>query len=167
MASAMAPLEGHVLSIALDDDDIVRSSLELLRDAHVDGLHALMRENSNLALTRLHLDGRRFDFIYMDGWKTFDHVVFEIYLFNQILDVGGTIVFDDAYMPAVDQAIKVLVSHYEYEEIDYRKHNQTAKLRAFQILTRGSLKRPYRAFRKQKAISEQSAFRDYRFYRQV
>jgi predicted O-methyltransferase YrrM len=99
MSAAVAPADGEVISIGLDGDETVRGALDLLKRAGVSNRHQLIRENSNRALPRLFLAGERFDFIYMDGWKTFDHLAFEVYLFNQLLAVGGTIVFDDAYMP--------------------------------------------------------------------
>lgn len=95
MASAVSGVGGSVVSIGTDSEADAAFGRELLRRAGLDSLHALIHENSNRALPKLHLTGKKFDFIYTDGWKTFDHLAFEVYLFNQILNMNGVIVFDD------------------------------------------------------------------------
>ncbi len=142
MATAIADRDGDVTSICVDDDESVEHGLRLLEDAGHRGMHRLMRVNSNRALAELFLGGERFGLIFMDGWKTFDHLAFEMYLFNQLLETGGSVVFDDADMPSVRMAIRLLIQYYDYKEVDYIAHNQSGRLRLFQILTRRSLRRP-------------------------
>ncbi len=167
MATAIVDGDGDVTSICVDDDDSVEHGLRLLEDAGHHGIHRLMRVNSNRALPELFLGGERFDLIFMDGWKTFDHLAFEMYLFNQLLETGGAVVFDDAYMPSVRMAIRLLIQYYEYKEVDYGAHNQSGRLRLFQILTRRSLRRPYRALTKMIDTNSQAPFLDWHFFRRM
>jgi predicted O-methyltransferase YrrM len=167
LAKAIKNRGGQVTSICLDDDESVARGLSLLDREGVADQHQLIRKNSNLALPELILSGANFDFIFMDGWKTFDHVVFEIYLVNQMLEQGGIIAFDDAYMPSIRKVISLLKQYYGYQEIDYRDHNQTIRLRLFHILIRKSLHRPYRALKKIHATNDQAAFQDWNFHRQL
>jgi predicted O-methyltransferase YrrM len=166
MAAALGA-NGRVTSIAVDPDDLVNRGLTLLRRANLIERHTLLRENSNTVLPKMFVNGDTYDFIYMDGWKTFDHLAFEIYFLNQMLKIGGTFVFDDTQMPSVERAIGILVKYYGYEEVDYSRHNQSLRLRVFHILTRRSFKRPYRGFKKVLDVKDQAPFKDYTFYRKI
>ena len=127
----------------------------------------MIRENSNRAVPEIFLSGEHFDFVFMDGWKTFDHLVLEIYFVNQMLNLGGVIAFDDSHMPSVRKAIRLLKRYYGYQEVDYRAHNQTLRLRLFLLLTRRSFHRPYRAFVKTTETTDQLPFQDWNFHRSI
>lgn len=165
MCDAVAIHSGHVTSICIDGDDAVAPGMKMLRDAGYANTHDLIQENSNQALPRKFLSNEKFDFIFIDGWKTFDHLAFEIYLANQILKQGGAIAFDDSQMVSVRKAIKLLQQYYGFEEIDYPEHNQSLRLRIFQILTCRSWQRPYRAFIKTLATEAQPPFGELTFHR--
>lgn len=165
MADAVAPQNGTVTSICVDDDEGVKRGLDLLRGAGHDGHHLLIRQNSSKALPELFMGGARYDFVLMDGWKTFDHLAFEIFYLNQMLDRGGVIAFDDTHMPSVRRAIRLLQSHYGYREVDYAQHNQDIRLHLFLFLTRRSWHRPYRAFEKTLDTKDQLPFQDWNFYK--
>jgi len=167
LAAAVSDHKGHVVSICLDDDESVEQGIQLLQKEGLSDFHHLVRKNSNLALPEFFLSGERFDFIFMDGWKTFDHLAYEVYLFNQLLIQGGVIAFDDTYMPSVRKVIRLLTRYYGYEEIDYTLHNQSLRLRLFHYLTRCSLHPPYRAFKKTIDTEEQLPFQDWNFFRQI
>jgi predicted O-methyltransferase YrrM len=127
--------------------------------------HTLIEEPSERALSRLYIEGRAFDFAYLDGWKTFDHLALETYIVNRMLKDGGVLMFDDTRMPSVNKIARMLVSHYNYQEIAYTDHNENWRLRLWHILTTRSLRRPYRAFLKATRVEDQPAFKDYRFFR--
>lgn len=167
MLSAVADRGGDVVSICVDDDETVERGLQLVHDSGLGPRHQLIRNNSNIALPELFSAGHKFGLIFMDGWKTFDHLAFEMYLFNQMLETGGVVAFDDAYMPSVRKAIRLLKSHYGYEEVQYNSHNQTMRLRLRQILMTKSFHRPYRALLKVVETSNQLPFVDWHFYRRV
>ncbi len=165
MAAALGRCEGTIVSICLDNDEGVERGLNLLRTTGFEGRHQLVRANSNKALSEMFLAEDKFDFIFMDGWKTFDHLAFEMYLFNQLLETGGVIAFDDSYMPSVRKAIALLNVYYGYQEVDYASHGQTKRLRLLQMITRRSPRRPYRAFKKIIETDDQKPFLDWNFYR--
>ena len=167
LSAAVADCGGNVISICLDDDESVERGLRLLQTEGYTSCHRLVRKNSNIALPEFFLSGERFDFVFMDGWKTFDHLAFEIYFFNQMLNRGGVIAFDDSYMPSVRKVIRLLKHYYGYEEVDYTLHNQPLRLRLFHYLTRRSIHLPYRAFTKTIKTEEQLPFQDWNFYRQI
>lgn len=167
MANATADRGGRVTSVCLDAEADAARGEKLLRDNGVASRHRLMHINSNRAVPELFLAGEKFDFVFMDGWKTFDHLLMELYFINQMLQPGGAIVFDDSYMPSVRQAIRLLKRYYGYTEIDYGNYRQTLKLRLFQVLTYRTLYRPYRALIKSVDTADQPPIRDWHFYRPV
>lgn len=167
MAAATADRDGEITSICVDPEERTALGLALLDKAGHRGRHRLVQANSNRALPELFLAGERFDLIFVDGWKTYDHLAFEIYLFNQMLETGGVIVFDDAVMPSVRKAIRLAVRHYGYREIDYGAYIRARRLRLFHILTRRSRHRPYRALVKTRDTEQQAPFADPYFFRRV
>jgi predicted O-methyltransferase YrrM len=167
MTEAVSDRDGTVVSICLDDDETVARGSRLLQAAGHGEFHRLIRENSNTVLPELFRRGEKFDLIFMDGWKTFDHLAFEMYFFNQLLVTKGAIVFDDAGLPSVRKAIRLLKSHYGYVEVDYAAHGQTRRLRLLQIIMTGSFHRPYRALEKAIETSRQAPFMDWTFYSRV
>lgn len=164
LAEAVSDKGGKVTSICVDDNKKLQRGLKLLATEQHDKKHQLIIENSNKVLPELFNSSKRFDFIFVDGWKTFDHLAFEIYLFNQILNLGGIIFFDDAYMPSVRKANSILLRHYYYDEINYSEYINDFQLRMYQVITRQSLHRPYRAFIKKIEVENQPPFQDWHFY---
>lgn len=167
MANATADRNGNVTSVCLDAEEDAARGLQLLQENGVAQRHRLIHDNSNRVVPELFLAGETFDFVFMDGWKTFDHLSMELYFINRMLRTGGAIVFDDSYMPSVRQAIRLLKRYYGYTEIGYQTYGQTAKLRLFQILTYRRLFRPYRALIKSVDTADQTPINDWHFHRPV
>lgn len=92
---------------------------KLLSDNGFSARHRLVQINSNRAVPELFFANEKFDFIFMDGWKTLDHLMMELYYINQRICTGGAIVFDDSYMPSVRAAIRFLKRYYGYTEVNY------------------------------------------------
>jgi predicted O-methyltransferase YrrM len=60
--------------------------------------------------------GERFQFVLIDGAHTLDYTLLDVTYVDLMLDVGGFVVFDDAHMPAVDQAISFFLANQHYRE---------------------------------------------------
>lgn len=163
MAAAVAE-GGHVTSASVDDEATVAAGRARLAAAGLADRHTHIAGDSTCILPKMRADGRRFDFVYMDGWKTLDHLTFEVFAVNEMLATGGAIVFDDTNMPSVRDVIRLMIRNYGYEEIRYADHHQGTRLRLFQILTTRSMHRPYRALIKRIATEDQPAKTDYTFY---
>ena len=148
MLAGAVPLGGDVLSIDLPAAKFNALGLDNVERAGFASSHRLIEENSSLALPRLQASGACFDLVVVDGWKTFDHLAMEVYFLSRMLSVSGFMVFDDTKMPSVDRVVRMLVSHYGYEEIDYRAHGQPWGHGLLHVLTQKTLRRPYRAFQK-------------------
>ena len=78
---------------------------------------SLIEERSEFALPQL-LDGNegQFDFIFIDGWHTFDHTLLDCFYATRLLRVGGILAIDDASFPSVRRVVN-FIKHYPcYEE---------------------------------------------------
>jgi len=126
--------------------------------------HRLIEENSNTALPRLYAEARRYELIFLDGWKTPDHLIMDVYFSARLLKVGGILVFDDTRMKAVRRTNKLLVTHYGFEEIDYAALGERLRTWFWFRATTRSFRRPYRAFRKYADEAQWPACRSYQFY---
>jgi predicted O-methyltransferase YrrM len=63
---------------------------------------SLIRERSISALARLAQEEQQFDLIFVDGDHRFDGTLVDFTLAAEVCPTGGSIVLDDAWMPAVN-----------------------------------------------------------------
>ncbi|MBI4968607.1 MAG: class I SAM-dependent methyltransferase [Rhodospirillales bacterium] len=78
----------------------------------------LIEDSSHRALPYLLMsEKRRFDFVFLDGNHLFDFTFLEWFYCDKMLPVGGTILFDDADMPAVAAVINFLATNLPYEVV--------------------------------------------------
>lgn len=77
----------------------------------------LIERKSEFALPRLLEDNEgRFDFIFIDGWHTFDHTVVDCFYANRLLKVGGYLVIDDVSFPSVKRVVEFIKNYPCYVE---------------------------------------------------
>lgn len=69
---------------------------------------------SAVALPALQAAGTRLDFAFVDGRHTFDHVLIDFFYIDQMLRVGGVIMFDDADWPSIRSVIRFMVANRAY-----------------------------------------------------
>ena len=55
-----------------------------------------MREGAEADIAVLSVAEGDFDFVFIDGWKTFDYLAYELFLLNRALSDGGCIMFAPA-----------------------------------------------------------------------
>jgi hypothetical protein len=81
--------------------------------------HRLIERVDYLALPDLVAAGERFDFIYIDGWHSFDFVMLDAFYADRLLDVHGVMGFNDCGWFAVNKALRFISTHWSwYDEID-------------------------------------------------
>ncbi len=91
-------------------------AFNLDRQGH--GNHRLIEVASEIALPRLLTEGDvDFDFVFIDGWHTFDHTLLDCFYATRLLRVGGGVLaIHDAWMPAVSRAVEFLRNYPCYED---------------------------------------------------
>lgn len=91
------------------------------------GVHALRRagfanfelieELSEIALPALLKEHEgTFDFIFIDGWHTFDHTLLDCFYATRLLKVGGVLVVDDYDSAPIAKVVKYLLSYPCYRK---------------------------------------------------
>jgi predicted O-methyltransferase YrrM len=72
----------------------------------------LIEKPSEIALPELLAQNEdQFDFIFVDGWHTFDHALLDCFYANRLLRVGGLLVLDDAAWNTVSRVIDYLEAY--------------------------------------------------------
>jgi len=76
----------------------------------------LIEIKSEFALPQLleKLEGK-FDFIFIDGWHTFDHTLLDCFYATRLLRVGGYLAIDDYWLPSVRRVVDFLSNYPCYE----------------------------------------------------
>lgn len=77
--------------------------------------YTLIEERSEIALPELMKAGRKFDFVFVDGWHTLDHVMVEFFYINRMLPVGGVVVFDDAALAGLNKLMRYIANYPNYK----------------------------------------------------
>jgi len=72
---------------------------------------------SEIALPALLQQGRKIDFVFIDGWHTFDHCLLDFFYANRLLNVGGAVVFHDADGPPVKKVIRYASRYPSYRRL--------------------------------------------------
>jgi predicted O-methyltransferase YrrM len=76
----------------------------------------LIEARSEFALPRLAEQAEgAFDFIFIDGWHTFDHTLLDCFYATRLLRVGGYLAIDDVAFPAVRRVVDFLRTYPCYE----------------------------------------------------
>lgn len=76
------------------------------------------------ALPKLMASGERAQFVYIDGCHLFDYALVDFFLSDRILDVGGVILLDDLWMPALKRVASFIdMNMCWYERIDVDERN--------------------------------------------
>lgn len=155
---------GQLTSIDFAHGDHDRSGEKLIAGGGFADRHTLVERNSIEALPEMFVDGDRFGLIFLDGWKTFDHLWVDTFYCAKMLEVGGYVMFDDARMPAVRKAVSILKSHYGFEPVDGYAMVGGGTLRLWHALIARDPHPHYLALRKPREISETAAGRIFDFW---
>ena len=78
-------------------------------------LYEFHEATSQQVLPMLASQGQRFDFGFIDGWHTFDHTLIDFFYIDQMLNVGGVVVFDDVGYPAIRRVCDFVLTNRAYE----------------------------------------------------
>jgi predicted O-methyltransferase YrrM len=87
--------------------NVKRAGFEELVNFHQAPSHAILPQLLN--------EGRSFDFAFVDGSHLYDYVMVDFFYIDKLLQVGGYIVFDDLWMPAIRKVIAYIARNRAYE----------------------------------------------------
>lgn len=135
----------------------------LLQQSPYYAQHRLLTDKSDIALPELYRNGKKFDLIFLDGWKTIDTLMMDIYYVMRLLKTGGVIVFDDYQMPAVRKVCRLLRRYYHCCPLNMSAYFSRANLLYFRCLTK-QYRLPFNAFLKTTAVDALPCSKDWNFH---
>ena len=77
----------------------------------------LIEDYSEFVLPGFLKEARQFDFIFVDGWHTFDHVLLEFFYINRLLRIGGIVVFDDVALLPLNRVMRYISNYPNFKVI--------------------------------------------------
>jgi predicted O-methyltransferase YrrM len=98
--------------------------LKLLKELGLDERHHYIGEKSYISLPKLlsTYGEEYFDFIFIDGWHTFDYTLIDFFYADKLLRIGGIILIDDAMHKGVQKFVKYIDSNYDnYKRLETHK----------------------------------------------
>lgn len=124
LGEALAALPEPALHIVIDpyQNDLWRGiGLRNLRLAGYDSHLLFVEESSETVLPRLYAEGLgpdqplELDLAFIDGYHDFDQVLVEFFYIHRLLREGGVCVFHDVNMPALNAAVRHVLTYPCYE----------------------------------------------------
>lgn len=91
--------------------------LNRVREAGYSDLLEFHEDFDYLALPKLVKDKRRFDFILLDGWHSFDYTMIDFFFADLLLNPKGILVFHDTAWASVNRVCKFVETHKPYERV--------------------------------------------------
>ena len=107
-----------------DKDQWNSMGLNLLKELGVDERHHYIGEKSYVSLPKLlsTYGEEYFDFIFIDGWHTFDYTLIDFFYADKLIRIGGIILIDDALHRGVTKFVNYIVNNYDnYKKIETNK----------------------------------------------
>lgn len=89
------------------------NGIKLLKEFGLDKKHKCIEEKSYNSLPKLLKDNNLYDFIFIDGWHTFDYTLIDFFYADKLLKIGGSIIIDDALHKGVSKTIQYIDNNYK------------------------------------------------------
>jgi Methyltransferase domain len=80
---------------------------------------------SQSVLPELVAKGHRVQFAFIDGWHTFDHTLIDFFYVDQMMEIGGVVVFDDVGFQAINAVVRFVLANRDYELVEALQHPRT------------------------------------------
>jgi Methyltransferase domain len=119
--SALSALGGDRLLISIDPNQTRQwhnLGVSNVKANSFSSLHRLIEEPDYLALPDLVRQQTALEAAYVDGWHTFDYVLLDFFYIDKLLPIGGIIGFNDCGWRAIRRALRFVVTHRKYTELD-------------------------------------------------
>jgi predicted O-methyltransferase YrrM len=79
--------------------------------------HRLIEKLNYLALPELVAEVARFDFVFIDGYHSFDYTFVDFFYADLLLNVGGVLAIHDTVMPGVYRAVRFIEELKPYKRL--------------------------------------------------
>jgi glycosyltransferase involved in cell wall biosynthesis len=99
--------------------------LAQIRSAGFDDLVQFHERISQAVLPELVAKDLRIQFAFIDGSHMFDEVLIDFFYLDQILEIGGVIVFDDVGLQPVSAVVRFVLANRDYELVEVLEQLRT------------------------------------------
>jgi predicted O-methyltransferase YrrM len=113
ICECIGPEARHTIIDAFQSTDWKDHGLHNLRSAGFSNF-TLIEQRSEFALPRLCEEGCSFDFAFVDGWHTLDHVMVEFFYIDRMLPIGGIVAFDDTSLIGLNRLMRYITRYPGY-----------------------------------------------------
>ena len=135
IAEALKDIPGarHLILDPYQNDPAVWDGIGLknLEKSGYRDLVDFMETPSEIGLPKLLEEHVKVDFIFLDGFHTFDHTALDFFYSHRLLNVNGILVFDDVQMPAVRKVVRMALSFGCYRVMGGCRESSTVARRFF------------------------------------
>ena len=100
--------------------------LQQVRSAGFGDLVELHERTSQAVLSELAAKGYRVQFAFIDGMHQFDHALIDFFYVDQMMEIGGVIVFDDVGWPAINAVVRFVLANRDYELVEALEQPRTS-----------------------------------------
>jgi predicted O-methyltransferase YrrM len=109
------------------------NGIKLLKEFKFINRHKLYEKKNFIALPQILQKKKNnyFDFIFIDGFHTFDYTLLDFYYANLLLKINGIIIIDDALHSGVNKCIKYIETNYLF----YKKQESPITIAVFKKIT--------------------------------
>lgn len=114
-AGALGPGSCHVIDPY--QDHFANGGLHAIRRAGLESAVSFHHETSHQALPKLHREGVRAQFAFIDGMHLLDYVIMELSFVDLMFDVGGVVAVHDMWMPSLQHAVCYWAANRAYEVV--------------------------------------------------
>ena len=80
---------------------------------------------SQAVLPDLVAKGYRIRFAFIDGSHMFDEALIDFFYLDQMLEIGGVIVFDDVNLPPINAVVRFVLANRDYELVEVLQQPRT------------------------------------------
>jgi predicted O-methyltransferase YrrM len=106
--------DGYLYSIDPFQDTNWRcAGIANIKNAGYNKYHTWIKDKSYSAMPKF-LDKDPFDFIFIDGWHTFDYTLVDMFYADRLLRIGGYLLIDDALHRGPNKAIAYSDKNYKH-----------------------------------------------------
>jgi len=92
--------------------------LAQIRSASFDDVVQFYERPSQVVLPELAAKEYRIQFAFIDGSHMFDEVLIDFFYLDQMLEIGGVIVFDDVGLQPVNAVVRFVLANRNYELVE-------------------------------------------------
>jgi len=113
--------DGHLTSIdpfqLREQDGYGGAGVRVVEQAGYAHRHTLLAEYDYIALPRLLEEGRRFAFVFIDGYHAFDYAMLDFFYANLLVPPDGIVAFHDSGWPSIYRVCEFVERSVGYKRV--------------------------------------------------